>query len=99
MKFDAYFREKLGPLEQNPPNGTWDRINDKLHKRRRQQKVFLILKIAAGMALLVSSGLGYYQLSRKKSKIVDFFSAGFLTAIFFINTFFIKGAAICHRQV
>jgi hypothetical protein len=59
-KIDRYFREQLGSFEQSPPDATWNAIAQKLDKTKRKGIMLLLFRIAAGMAILISTGIGYY---------------------------------------
>jgi hypothetical protein len=61
---DRYFSERLEGFEQIPPEASWDRIAQKLGHNRKKSFAFLFFRIAAGMALLVSTGIGYYLLTK-----------------------------------
>ena len=59
---DNYFRDRLGSFEMSPPDAAWDNISQQLKEKKKKRMMLLIFKIAAGMALLISTGLGVYYL-------------------------------------
>lgn len=61
---DKYFRDKLGGYQQAPPEASWDIISQKLAKKRRKGMLLIFVRIAAGMALVVSAGFGIYLFTR-----------------------------------
>jgi opacity protein-like surface antigen len=59
-QFDAWFKQRLEHFEEPPRKEAWENIAERLgHNRKKRAGVF-ILRIAAGMALTLSLGLGYY---------------------------------------
>jgi hypothetical protein len=66
---DKYFRDRLGTFETSPPDTAWDNISQLLRTKKKQRMMLLIFKIAAGMALLISTGLGVYYLTRNQTDI------------------------------
>src|SRR5512133_2485387 len=67
-KIDRYFREALGDFEQSPPETSWDNVAQRLGERRKKRAAFLILRIAAGMAILLSTGIAYHIITRPSEK-------------------------------
>ncbi len=65
-KTDRYFRDRLAGYEQNPPDANWDMIAQKMSKKRKKAMGMLFFKIAAGMALIVSLGVGYYFVNQSE---------------------------------
>lgn len=65
-KTDRYFRDRLAGYEQNPPDTNWDMIAQKMSKRRKKAMGMLFFRIAAGMALIVSIGVGYYFVNQSE---------------------------------
>ena len=63
-KTDKYFRDRMGNFEDGPPESIWESIVQKLDNKRKKKVILLIFRIAAGMAILVSTGLGYYLLNQ-----------------------------------
>jgi hypothetical protein len=61
---DRYFKTRFEQFEQAPPEKVWEKIAVQLGHDRKKGMIMLIFRIAAGMALLVSLGLGYYLISR-----------------------------------
>ncbi len=59
-KTDRFFRERLAVYEETPGNHVWDKISSRLEAEKRRKFVYLFLRIAAGMTLLASLGLGYH---------------------------------------
>lgn len=70
-KTDNYFRERLGNFEQSPPDAGWDNIARKLADRRKKRVFMLVFRIAAGMAILLSTGLGVYLISKQNTVVTD----------------------------
>jgi hypothetical protein len=64
-KTDSYFRDRLGGFEQSPPESSWENISLKLVERKKKRIMILVFRIAAGMAILLSTGLGYYWITMK----------------------------------
>ena len=62
---DKLFRNHLSDLEVNPPEGLLQPILDGTQSERRKRIRFLYFRIAAGMALLISFGLGAYLFTVK----------------------------------
>ncbi len=67
LNIDRYFSERLANYEQAPPDVTWEKISHRLGHKQRKRSVILILRIAAGMALLLSTGIGVYILTKPES--------------------------------
>jgi len=61
---DKYFRDRLGTFEKSPPDAVWDNISQQLRKKKKIRMMLLMFKIAAGMAILISTGLGIYYITR-----------------------------------
>ena len=59
-KTDRFFRERLAVYEEMPDAQVWDKIASRLEAKKRRKFVYLCLRIAAGMTLLASLGLGYH---------------------------------------
>jgi len=57
---DQFFRERLSVYEEMPGDQVWGKIASRLESQKRKKLVFLFLRIAAGMTLLLSLGLGYH---------------------------------------
>ncbi len=68
-KIDQYFRQRLGQYEELPPEAAWKNITVKLGHTRRKGIVVLIFRIAAGMALLFSLGVGYYLINKTENRV------------------------------
>ena len=66
-KTDRYFRDRLENLEQSPPDATWELITNKMDSRRKKRAALIFLRIAAGMAFLISTGIGIYYISNLQS--------------------------------
>ncbi len=67
-KIDRYLKERLVELEQMPPETSWNQIARKLGHNRKKSLVLLMFRIAAGMAILVSTGIGYYLLTKPEGQ-------------------------------
>jgi hypothetical protein len=65
---DNTFREKLGSFEKKPPEDVWMNIEDQLRRKRNLVLIAFAWKIAAGFALLLSLGLGWYLISGKQEQ-------------------------------
>jgi hypothetical protein len=65
---DRYFRERLVGFEQHPPEASWEIIAGKLGHDRKKTFTLLFFRIAAGMAILISTGIGYYLLTKSAAK-------------------------------
>jgi hypothetical protein len=63
-KTDRYFRDRLDDFEQSPPAAAWDHIVRKLEGRKKKKTLMIFFRIAAGMAVLISTGIGVYLISR-----------------------------------
>jgi hypothetical protein len=61
---DRYFKDRLGIFEQKPPEASWDIITKKLGHGRKKGLTLLIFRIAAGMAVLISTGIGFHLLTK-----------------------------------
>jgi hypothetical protein len=57
---DQFFRERLSVYEEMPVDRVWDKIASQVEVEKRKKLVYLFLRIAAGMTLLLSLGLGYH---------------------------------------
>jgi hypothetical protein len=53
-EIDDVFRRRMEHMEVVPPNKVWNNIEQQLHSGKRKQR-FLLLKLAAGIALLAST--------------------------------------------
>jgi hypothetical protein len=58
QNIDRYFSEHLGKLEAAPPESNWENIAGKLNQNRRKKALLLFFRIAAGMTILISTGIG-----------------------------------------
>lgn len=67
---DRFFNEHLVNFEQVPPDVNWEKISQRLGHKSRKRAALLILRIAAGMALLLSTGIGVIVLTKPNSKPV-----------------------------
>ncbi|MFO7371161.1 MAG: outer membrane beta-barrel protein [Bacteroidales bacterium] len=65
---DRFFNEHLVNFEQVPPDANWEKISQRLGHKPRKRAAILILRIAAGMALLLSTGIGVIVLTKPDSK-------------------------------
>jgi hypothetical protein len=59
-QFDAWFKERLEHFEERPREAAWENIAEKLGHTRKKRLMVFLLRIAAGMAITLSLGLGYY---------------------------------------
>ncbi len=70
---DQFFRERLSVYEEMPVDQVWDKIASRLEMEKRKKLIYLFLRIAAGMTLLFSLGLGYhliYKSGNQKAEAV-----------------------------
>ncbi len=65
---DRFFRDKLENYEDNPAEVVWDKISEKLGHKKKRTLVIFMSRVAAGIALVVALGLGYYFLNRDSSE-------------------------------
>ncbi len=63
--FDAWFKERLETYEETPRAAAWDNIAEKLGHKQKKRILIFIMRIAAGMLLMLSLGLGYYYFTRQ----------------------------------
>lgn len=63
-KTDQFFRERLLVYKEMPDDQVWDKIASQLEVEKRKKLIFLFLRIAAGMTLLLSLGLGYHLINK-----------------------------------
>lgn len=68
---DRYFRDRLGNYEQSPPDTVWEQILIKGNRRRKKKAIMIVFRIAAGMAVLISTGIGVYLLTRNNVPVKD----------------------------
>lgn len=66
---DKVFKEKLSNFEKTPPDGIWSSISASLLPARRKIMIVLAWKIAAGFAILLSTGLGWYFLQERNNTL------------------------------
>jgi hypothetical protein len=64
---DGYFKKRLEYFENTPPTAVWDNIADKLGHTRKRKLVLFMSRIAAGIIVVVSIGIGYYFLAKNSS--------------------------------
>lgn len=57
---DRIFRERLRNFDAEPPVEVWDGIREKLYLDRRRKTIFLITRVAAGIAILAALSLTYF---------------------------------------
>ncbi len=60
-KLDRFFKEKIGPLEIQPSERSWDALNHQL-KEKRRKILFRRLAIAASIVLMGIAGISVYRL-------------------------------------
>jgi hypothetical protein len=65
---DQFFRERLSVYEEMPVDQVWDKIASRLEVEKRKKLVYLFLRIAAGMTLLFSLGLGYHLIYKSDNQ-------------------------------
>jgi len=64
---DGYFKHRLDYFEDTPPPAVWDNIAEKLGHTRKRKLVLFMSRIAAGIIVVVSIGIGYYFLAKDSS--------------------------------
>jgi hypothetical protein len=64
---DGYFKDRLEHFENTPPSAVWDNIADKLGHARKRKLVLFMSRIAAGIIVVVSIGIGYYFMTKNSS--------------------------------
>ncbi len=64
---DVVFRQKLNGFEKNPPEEVWSNISSHLRQDKKIIPFQLLWKVAAGFAILLTTGLGFYILSNKNN--------------------------------
>ena len=69
-KIDQYFKQRFEQYEELPPEKAWKNISDKLSHNKKKGLAVLFFRIAAGMALLFSLGIGYYLISKPDNPVV-----------------------------
>lgn len=70
-QIDRYFKERFEQFEQQPEEAVWKHIAAKLGHNRKRRTAILIFRIAAGMALIISLGVGFFLINRKGHQIVS----------------------------
>jgi hypothetical protein len=68
-KIDKYFKERFEQFEQLPSETVWNNLATKLGHNRKKGMVVLTFRIAAGMALIFSLGLGFYLINGSKNHV------------------------------
>ncbi|MBN1789032.1 MAG: outer membrane beta-barrel protein [Bacteroidales bacterium] len=68
-KIDQYFKRQFEQYEELPPETAWKNISAKLRHNRKKGIAVLFFRIAAGMALLFSLGIGYYLISKPDNPV------------------------------
>lgn len=61
---DQFFRERLSVYEEMPADKVWDKIASRLQVEKRKKVIYLFVRIAAGMTLLLSLGLGFHLMHK-----------------------------------
>jgi hypothetical protein len=64
---DGYFKDRLEHFENTPPSAVWNNIADKLGHARKRKLVIFMSRIAAGIIVVVSIGIGYYFMTKDSS--------------------------------
>jgi len=67
-RIDRLFRERLAGFEEKPDDQLWEKIAGRLGPAGQRRKLYLFIRIAAGMTLLFSLGLGYYLINRQSGQ-------------------------------
>jgi hypothetical protein len=65
---DRVFKNKLGNYEDIPGTMVWEKISEKLGHKKKRTLVIFMSRVAAGIALIVALGLGYYFLNKDSSE-------------------------------
>ena len=66
---DRYFKERLEFFEDTPGPEVWNIIEDRLGPGKKRKLVIFMSRVAAGILLAVSLGLGYYLLTKNAPDI------------------------------
>ncbi len=66
---DRYFKQRFEQFEHPPQDVVWKGIAAKLGHTRKKGLVLLFFRIAAGMTLLLSLGIGYYFVTRTGTQV------------------------------
>ncbi|MBN2272762.1 MAG: outer membrane beta-barrel protein [Bacteroidales bacterium] len=74
--FDALFRERLENHEEPPKAEVWDNIAEKLGHTRKKRALVFFMRIAAGMLLTLSLGIGYYYYTSQRTETRSSLAAG-----------------------
>lgn len=61
---DRFFRERLAGFEPGPDDKVWTKIAGQMARANRKKAIIVYFRIAAGMALLVSLGIGGLWINR-----------------------------------
>ncbi len=64
-KWDDVFRDKLKNYRKEPPEEIWEGILANMNAGRSRNRVIYFRAIAAGVAILLAAGTGYYFLDHK----------------------------------
>ncbi len=59
---DERIREKLKNHRPEPPGMIWENIREAMAAQRKKRVIFIIRRVAAGIALLAAIGTGYYYI-------------------------------------
>lgn len=70
-KFNDYFKERLYDHSVPPPENSWQTIDNELKKKRMRVKWIVAVSMAASIALIISTGIGFYLGSQYKTKLVE----------------------------
>ena len=62
---DNIFSNKLRNFEKIPPEDIWTSISGNLRKQKSRSLYLLAWKIAAGIAILITTGIGWYFINEK----------------------------------
>jgi hypothetical protein len=61
---DRFFRDRLVDYGESPGNQVWDKLTEKLEHGKKRKMLLFFFRVAAGMTLILSLGLGYYFATR-----------------------------------
>ncbi len=69
-RIDRFFKERFANFEQKPEDQVWEKIASRLMPDKRKKLAYLFIRIAAGMTLLFSLGLGFYLVNQQDKQVM-----------------------------
>ena len=73
---DEVFRDKLGDFQQQPPEEIWQGIKAGIGKKPSRKILIPLWQVAAGMALVITTGSALYFLNRTENKEIALITTG-----------------------